>query len=77
VLPVYFLELLMCPLAFLPLVYMVFPGNCLARVETQWAGDVACDFVAPNYECDVLSCKNLGLPFVAAINNGHCHCTFC
>jgi hypothetical protein len=47
VLPVYFLELLMCSLASLPLVYMVFAGNCLAPVETQWAGDVPCDFVTP------------------------------
>ncbi len=76
VLPVYFLELLMCPLAFLPLVYMVFAGICLACVETQGARDVACDYVAPNYEPPTSSCGRiwtcpLWQPSIMAIVTAH------
>jgi hypothetical protein len=66
--------MLVCSLVFLLLVYMVFMGNCLARVEAWWAGDFACDFVPPNYEQDVLLWENLSLPFVVAFDSGSCHC---
>jgi hypothetical protein len=48
-LPTNFFELFMDPFAFLPLVEMVLVGNCLACVEMDWAGDVACGLVTPDY----------------------------
>ncbi len=48
-LPINFFELFMGSFAFLLLMKMVLAGDCLACVEMDWAGDVACDLVTPDY----------------------------